>query len=93
MTDFDHNTKIYKNDCITEYNGKSAIGIKCVITTEEAHAIQQAHYMAEATLIKNQKEWSEEQKQHQEHILRQLQLVLDKLTGAFLGSYFKDGEQ
>ena len=32
---------------ITENNTKSAIGIKCVITTEEAYAIQQAFYMAE----------------------------------------------
>tara|TARA_R110002012_G_scaffold313697_2_gene525494 strand:+ start:1872 stop:2114 length:243 start_codon:yes stop_codon:yes gene_type:complete len=75
---------------LTEYTSPSAIGIKCVITTEEAFAIQQVMYMAEAIYAKNHGVWSDEKKQHQKHILEQLQLVLDKLSGAFLGSYFKD---
>jgi len=31
-------------------------------------------------------------KEHQKHIIEQLQLVVDKLSGAFLGSYFHDTE-
>ena len=92
MTDYDQNPKISRDKCITENTVKSAVGIKCVITTEEAYAIQQTMYMAEAMYIKNHKEWGDEQKKHQAHILEQLQLVLDKLTGAFLGSYFHDTE-
>tara|TARA_R100000005_G_C4841530_1_gene112705 strand:+ start:111 stop:368 length:258 start_codon:yes stop_codon:yes gene_type:complete len=80
-------------DGLTEYNTPSAIGISCVITTEEAYAIQQTMYMAEALYAKNHNVWNEEKKQHQKHVIEQLQLVLDKLSGAFLGSYFKDGEQ
>ena len=77
---------------ITENNAKSAIAISCNITTEEAYAIQQTYYMAETLYIKNHKEWTDAEKEHQTHILEQLQLVLDKLTGAFLGSYFHDTE-
>jgi len=93
MTDFDQNPKVYPKDTITENNTKSAIGIKCVITTEEAYAIQQAFYMAETVFIENHKEWTEEYKEHQTHLLEQLQLVLDKLSSAFLGSYFRNDEQ
>lgn len=75
---------------ITENNTKSAIGIKCVITTEEAYAIQQAFYMAETVYMEKHKEWSDEHREHQAHLLEQLQLVLDKLSGAFLGNYFRN---
>lgn len=92
MTDFDQNSETSSHDSITENNSKSAIGIKCVITTEEAYAIQQAFHMAETVFIKNHKEWSDEYKEHQIHLLEQLQLVLDKLAGAFLGSYFRNDE-
>ena len=75
---------------ITENNTKSAIGIKCVITTEEAYAIQQAFYMAETVYMEKKKEWTDEYREHQSHLLEQLQLVLDKLSGAFLGNYFRN---
>ena len=91
MTDYDLNPKVNRTECITEYTTKSAIGIKCVITTEEAYALQQTLYMAETIYAENSKIWSDDMKTHQKHIIEQLHLVVDKLSGAFLGSYASDG--
>jgi len=90
MTDYDQNTKVNRTECITEYTTQSAIGIKCVITTEEAYALQQTLYMAESVYAENSSVWNDDMKTHQKHIIEQLQLVVDKLSGAFLGSYFKN---
>ena len=92
MTDYDQNTKVNRTECITEYTTKSAIGIKCVITTEEAYALQQTLYMAETIYAENSNVWNDDMKIHQTHIIEQLQLVVDKLSGAFLGSYFHEIE-
>lgn len=53
MTDYDLNPKVNRTECITEYTTKSSIGIKCVITTEEAYALQQTLYMAETIYAEN----------------------------------------
>ena len=92
MTDYDLNPKVNRTECITEYTNKSALGIKCVITTEEAYALQQTLYMAETINAETSNVWSDAMKEHQKHIIEQLQLVVDKLSGAFLGSYFHDTE-